>query len=111
MEKYLYAGFEILIKFGYFSKEKFYIFSNAFSLISNVLRHVNTSRKYCQLKCKHNIFKLQSIVIPAKRLLYNDFIFFFFYKICVTQWLAYVWDPKHNDKKIIIVLYLIFFES
>ena len=69
-----------------------YIFSNAFPFISNILRVWNANGKYCQLKCRHNIFKLQYIILPYKRLLYNDFVLFFFFKIFLTQWLVYVWD-------------------
>ena len=58
IEKYLHAGFETLITFGYYSKAKFYISSNAFSLKSNILRILNKSGKYRQLKQKHSIFKL-----------------------------------------------------
>ena len=87
MEKYLHAEFDILIKFGYFSKAKFYIFSNAFSFISNILRAWNAKGKYCQLKCQQNIFKLQYIILTPKRLIYNDFFFFFSKSFSFNDWL------------------------
>ena len=85
-----------------------YIFSNAFSFISNILRAWNANGKYCQLKCKQNIFKLLYIILPYKRLLYNDFIYLFFQNLSHSMTVLCL-RHYHNDRKIIAIIYLIFF--